>query len=37
LGFIYDFKEVGIWLGLVVGLLVAAVLLWARFVILVRN
>ena len=37
LGFVYDFKEVGIWLGLVAGLLVAAVLLWVRFVILVRN
>jgi MATE family multidrug resistance protein len=36
LGFVLDFKETGIWLGLVFGLGVAALLLWARFVALTR-
>ena len=34
LGFVLDFKETGIWLGLVFGLGVAALLLWARFAVL---
>ena len=37
LGFAMGYKEVGIWLGLVFGLGVAAVLLWARFCVLTRG
>ncbi len=36
LGFVLDYKETGIWLGLVFGLGVAALLLWARFAVLTR-
>ena len=37
LGFAMDYKETGIWLGLVFGLGVAAVLLWVRFSVLTRG
>ena len=36
LGFVLNYRETGIWLGLVSGLGVAAVLLWARFILLIR-
>ncbi|CAI8208986.1 Multidrug resistance protein MdtK [marine metagenome] len=37
LGFIFDFRGTGIWLGLVVGLAIAALLLWSRFNLLIRS
>ena len=37
LGFIFDFSGTGIWLGLVVGLAIAALLLWSRFNLLIRS
>ena len=36
LGFVLNYREIGVWLGLVFGLGIAAVLLWARFSVLTR-
>ena len=35
-GFVWDFQEIGIWCGLVIGLALVAILLWARFFMLTR-
>ena len=35
-GFVWDFQEIGIWCGLVIGLALVAILLWTRFFILTR-
>mgnify|MGYP003685916417 FL=1 len=37
LGFLFDFRGIGIWLGLVVGLAIVALLLWSRFNLLTRS
>ena len=37
LGFVLNYREIGIWLGLVFGLGIAALLLWARFSVLTRQ
>ena len=37
LGFVFDYRGIGIWLGLVVGLAIVALLLWSRFNLLTRS